>query len=168
MQYIFTLGITADARAFRIAREVALETDSQARPGYVALDLGDGRALVDVTVVNPFSAARLTASRRAGSPAFAAEQAYDRKVMKYHELLAAAVHLAAFTPLAVTAFGVWDEWSLRWLRRFSEACAAATTAVPREAFASLMARISVALWRGNSRMLRGASPPVSAAERFLV
>ena len=87
--------------------------------------------------------------------------------MKFHELLAAAVHLAAFTPLAVTAFGVWDERSLRWLRRFSDARAAANAAVPGEAFASLMARLSVAIWRGNSRMLR-ASPFVNTAERSAV
>jgi hypothetical protein len=164
-EVIASSALAADPRAFRVAREAAVpEADSQARPGDVALDLGDGRALVDVTVANPCSEARLTASRRAGSPAFAAEQAYDRKVAKYHELLAAVPHPPAFTPLAVTALGVWDERSLRWLRRFSDTCAAATAAEPGHMFASLMTRLSVALWRGNSRMLR-AAPPVSGAER---
>ncbi len=112
---------------------------------------------MDVTVANPCSEARLTAYS-------AAEQAYDCKVAKYHELLAAVSHLPAFTPLAVTALGVWDERSLRWRHRFSDTCAAATAAEPGHMFASLMTRLSAALWHGNSRMLR-AAPLVSGAER---
>ncbi len=41
-------------------------------------------------------------------------------------------------PLAVTAMGVWDDRSLRWLRTFSEVCAAAMVADPGSAFASLI------------------------------
>ena len=126
------------------------------RPGDVALNLGDGRTYVDVTVVNPFSVAHILATRSAGSPAAAAETAYDRKVVKYQDHFDNVTGPLAskFVPLAVTAMGVWDDRSLRWLRTFSDVCAAATAADPGSAFASLMTRLSVALWRGNSQMLR--------------
>ena len=129
---------------------------TRVRPGDVALNLGDGRTYVDVTVANPFSVAHLTATRSAGSPAVAAEIAYDRKVAKYqtHFNIANGPQTSNFVPLAVTAMGVWDERSLRWLRKFSDVCAAATAADPGSLFASLMTKLSVALWRGNSRMLR--------------
>ena len=80
-------ALAADPRAFKVAREVGLPTvDSRAWAGDVALDLGFGRTLLDVTVVNSFSAARSTASRLAGSPAVAVETAYD-KTAKYSALL---------------------------------------------------------------------------------
>jgi hypothetical protein len=122
----------------------------------LALDLGDGRTYVDVTVVNPFAAAHLSASRSAGSPAFAAARAYDKKVSKYERLFSSGSGSSApkFVPLAVTAMGVWDERSLRWLRKFSDVCAAASASCQGAMFASLMTRLSVALWIGNSRMMR--------------
>lgn len=76
-------ALKADPRAFQVEREVGFDDDfSRARPGDVSLDLGDGRTLLDVTVVNPYTAARIRASRLAGSPAVAAEEAYDKKVKK--------------------------------------------------------------------------------------
>ena len=41
-------------------------------------------------------------------------------------------------PLAVTALGVWDDLSLRWLRGFSNVCAAATSVSSGMALTSLM------------------------------
>ena len=78
---------------------------------------------------------------------------------KYQERFAGSA--SAFIPLAVTALGVWDERSLRWLRRFSDACAAATATPVGLAFSSLMTRLSVALWRGNSQMLLSGSMQAS-------
>ncbi|MBU6430569.1 MAG: hypothetical protein KGR26_16240, partial [Cyanobacteria bacterium REEB65] len=75
----------------------------------MALDLGDGRTYVDVTVVNAYSAAHLTASRSAGSPARAAEVAFNRKLAKYADQFDEACPSRKFVPLAVTALGVWDE-----------------------------------------------------------
>ena len=63
--------------------------------------------------------------------------------------------VSKFVPLAVTAMGVWDARSLTWLQKFSGVCSAATAADPGSVFATLMTKLSVALWRGNSRMLRG-------------
>jgi hypothetical protein len=150
----------ADPGAFQVEREAHSpdDPDSRARPGDVVLDLGDGRTFLDVTVVNPFAAARLHAARSAGSPAVAAAHAFDAKVTKYQRDFPPAPGFLAtrFVPLAVTALGVWDERSLRWLRKFSDVCAAATSTCPGVAFASLMQRLSVVLWRGNSRMMRAA------------
>jgi hypothetical protein len=157
-------ALAADPRTFQVVREARLADDpSQARPGDVALDLGSGRTYVDVTVVNAFSDAHLTASRSADSPALAAERAYDRKVAKYTQQFAPPAGVSdglrrQFVPLAVTALGVWDERSLRWLRLFSAVCAAATSLDVGSYFASLMLKLSVALWRGNSRMLRSGCP----------
>ncbi len=134
-----------------------ISTQSQQRPGDVALDMGSGRTLVDITVANPFSATRTHSN--AGSPAVAAEIAYDRKVDKYRETLRECSDFYTFQPLAVTAMGVWDERSLRWLRRFSDVCAAATSQSPGWTFSKLMIFLSVALWRGNSAMLRAARAP---------
>jgi hypothetical protein len=122
--------------------------------------MGNGRTLVDVTVANPLSATLYPASRSAGSPAVAAERAFDRKIDKYSKLFLSGDGSSEveFVPLAVTALGVWDERSLRWLRRFSDVCAAATSVSPGIALASLMAKLSVALWRGNSRMIRAEVP----------
>jgi hypothetical protein len=151
-------ALTADPRAFQVAREAHVPDSAspQSRPGDVALDLGDGRTYVDVTVVNAYSAAHLTASRSAGSPARAAELAFDRKTAKYAEQFAedSGSSLRKFVPLAVTTLGVWDERSLRWLRRFSAVCAAASSIDSGQAFASLMTNLSLALWRGNSKMMR--------------
>jgi hypothetical protein len=149
---------SADPGALRVEREARAPgaADSRARPGDVALDLGNGRTLVDITVVNPHKAAFPTASRTAGSPAVAAERAFDKKVDKYAKLFPTGADASEFVPLAVTALGVWDERSLRWLRRFSDVCAAATSVSPGTALASLMTKLSVALWRGNSRMIRAS------------
>ena len=67
---IASFALKADPRAFQVEREVSGIADqtSRERPGDVAMDLGDCRTLLDITVVNPFSAARLRASRSAGSP----------------------------------------------------------------------------------------------------
>ena len=113
---------------------------------------------VDVTVVNAYSAAHLTASRSAGSPARAAEVAFNRKTAKYADQFDEACPSRKFVPLAVTALGVWDERSLQWLRRFSAVCAAASSMDVGMAFASLMTKLSIALWRGNSRMMRACRP----------
>ena len=78
-------ALDADPRAFRVERDVAAPDDdaTRARPGDIAVDLGDGRTPVDVTVVLPVSAApHLNASRSAGSPAVAAVNTYNRKVTK--------------------------------------------------------------------------------------
>jgi hypothetical protein len=150
-------ALSADPRAFQVSREAHVPDDpSQARPGDVALDLGDGRTYVDVTVVNAFTATHLTASRSAGSPALAAEHAFDRKTAKYADQFGVGPGGPShkFVPLATTALGVWDERSLRWLRHFSDVCAAASSISQGIAFASLMTRLSIALWRGNSRMMR--------------
>jgi hypothetical protein len=153
-------ALSADPRAFQVSREARVldAASPQSRPGDVALDLGDGRTYVDVTVVNAYSAAHLTASRSAGSPARAAEVAFDRKVVKYADQFDEADAFRKFVPLAVTALGVWDERSLQWLRRFSAVCAAASSMDVGLAFTSLMTRLSIALWRGNSRMMRAGRP----------
>lgn len=152
---------TADPRAFRVAREERLSDaeDSQARPGDVALDLGNGRSLVDVTVASPFATAGQTIRCNAGPPVAAAAGAYERKMAKWRNpldqnQLDASVISTAFQPLAVTTLGVWDERSLRWLKRFSDVCAISTGAERGSYFASLMIRLSVVLWRGNSRLTR--------------
>ena len=107
-------ALAADPRAFRVAREEGFpDAGSRVRPGDIALNLGSGRTLLDVTAVNPFSAARSMASRLAGSPAVATETAYDKKVAKYSALLERDTPVASFVPLALTALGVWDERSLR-------------------------------------------------------
>jgi hypothetical protein len=131
--------------------------------------MGDGRTYADVTVVNAFLAAHLTASRSAGSPALAAERAYDRKVSKYTALFAADAtpFSEKFIPLAVTALGVWDERSLRWLRRFSDVCAAATSEDTGSAWARLMTKLSIALWRDNSRMMRACRSYTPLTNNFL-
>ena len=106
----------------------------------------------NIEYVNPFSVARLPAARRAGSPAVAAEKAFDAKMSKYRDHFTGSA--STLIPLAVTALGVWDERSFRWLRRFSDACAAASAIPVSLAFSRLMMKLSVALWRGNSQMLR--------------
>ena len=163
-------ALAADPRAFQVIREAHAPDDaSQARPGDVALNMGDGRTYVDVTVVNAFSAAHLSASRSAGSPALAAERAYDRKVSKYTSLFPADASPVSekFVPLAVTAVGVWDERSLRWLRRFSDVCAAALSEDTGSAWARLMTILSIALWRDNSRMMRACRPFTPYTHIFL-
>lgn len=79
----------ADPRSFRVAREERLTDaeDSRARPGDVALDLGDGRCLVDVTVASPFATAGQNFNRISGSPAAAAASAYERKMTKWRNRL---------------------------------------------------------------------------------
>ena len=119
------------------------------------MDLGDGGTLLDITVVNPFSAARLRASRSAGSPAVAAEEGYDKKVRKYALLLGADTvpTRCRFVALSVIAAGAWDERSIKWLHKFAAVCAASTGVDTGSAFLELMTRLSVELWRGNSAML---------------
>ena len=159
------VALDADPRAFRVAREERLPEaeGSLARPGDVALNLGSGRTLVDVTVTNPFAGAGQTSARLAGSPAAAAATAYDNKLSKWRDLARSQLNAAdissAFQPLAVTALGAWDERSLHWLKRFSDACAAARVTDKGSTFAQLMTRLSVALWRGNSRLLRALHAP---------
>ena len=161
----------ADPRSFRVAREERLidAENSSSRPGDVGLDLGSGRCLVDITVASPFSGAGQVSSRLAGSPAAAAENAYDRKMAKWHALLEGNLLDpqdlgTTFQPLAVSALGVWDERSLRWLRRFSDVCAASTGSDKGTAFSDLMTRLSVALWRGNSRLSRDLLREASGAD----
>ena len=93
----------------------------------MALDLGEGRVLVDVTITNPFASAGQTNLINAGSPAAAAASAYDRKLTKWRNLfddqqLSNTINTTQFQPLAVTALGAWDERSLLWLKRFSRVC----------------------------------------------
>ena len=161
VEVIAKAAVAADPQAFQFAREERLADadDSQSRPGDVAMNLGDGRSLADLTVASPFGAARQTASRLAGSPATAATNAYDQKIVGWRRLLNAhqldeEQLVSKFQPLALTAMGVWDERSLQWLRRFSDICAAAKGIDSGTAFASLMTSLSVALWRGNSRLMR--------------
>ena len=166
-------ALSADPTSFRVAREEHLPDDliTNSRPGDVALNLGDGRTYADLTVANPFAAARANASRLAGSPAAAAVQAYDFKSRKWQALLEETgvppeFATSRFVPLAVTALGAWDERSLLWLKRFSAVCAGASGEDVGQAFASLMTRLSVALWRGNSRMIRAlrAVPTIDNAD----
>ena len=156
-------AVSADPNASAVAREEHLPDDSetQRRPGDVALNLGDGRSLVDVTVASPFSTACDNASRFAGSPAAAAEAANDRKTREWRALLDSngmdqGQMVTSFMPLAVSALGVWDgrSLSLCWLKRFSNVCSASTGEPSGTFYASLMIRLSVALWRANSRILR--------------
>ena len=119
---------------------------------------------MDLRVANPFAAARANVIHLAGSPAFAAASAYDRKVRGWQGLLEASgvapgLTSSKFAPLAVTAIGAWDERSLLWLKRFSAVCAAASGEDTGSALVSLMTRLSVALWRGNSHMIRALRPP---------
>jgi hypothetical protein len=147
-------ALAADSRSFRVRKEEHTpDGDSQKRPGDLGLNLGDGRTLVDVTVVNSFSEARLTAATSAGSPAVAAESAFNKKAAKYASWFQPS-GVTKFVPLAVTTLGVWDHRSLYWLRTFSDVCAAAKSMNRGVFFASLMTQLSVALWRGNSWMIR--------------
>ena len=154
-------ALNADPLSFQVAREERLADadNSRQRPGDIALNMGDGRTLADLTVASPFGAACQTSSRIAGTPAAAASEAYDRKVLKWKRLLDDhELHdhmlVSTFQPLAVTALGVWDNRSFRWLRKFSDICASSLGIDNGSAFADLMTRLSVALWRGNSRLLR--------------
>ena len=155
---IASFALKADPRAFQVEREVSGIADQTSRewPGDVAMDLGDGRTLLDITVVNQFSAARLRASRSAGSPAVAAEEGYDKKVRKYAPLLGAGAVLTRcrFVPFSVTAAGEWDERSIKWLRKLAAVFAASTGVDTGSAFSDLMTRLSMELWRGNSAILR--------------
>ena len=85
-------------------------------------------------------------------PAFAAAEAYD--LVKYESLLADTSSAVRFVHIAVTAHGGYDARSLHWLQGFSRVCAAASGTPASLAFATLMQRLSVALWRANSRLLR--------------
>ena len=107
---IANFALKADPRAFQVAKEIGLEDDSRARPGDVSINLGDVCTLLDVTVANPYTAARIRASRNACSPAVAAEEAFDRKTRKYSDLFSSAIDETCppFVPLAVTASGAWD------------------------------------------------------------
>ena len=123
---VASAALAADPNAFQVAREQHLPDDtvSQARPGDVALNLGNGRSFVDLTVANPFASARVANSRSAGSPAAAAASAYDRKLRDWTTILESncldlTLSSSTFVPLAVTALGVWDERSLLWLKKFS-------------------------------------------------
>ena len=154
-------ALAADPRAFRVAREERLQDaeDSQCMPGDVALDLGSGRTLVDLTIASPFAAAGQVSNSIAGFPAAAAATAYDRKINKWRALLGDGELVqkhesVSFQPIALTALGAWDERSLLWLKRFSDVCAAASGNDKGFAFSDLMEKLSVALWRGNSRLLR--------------
>lgn len=154
---VATCALKADPRAFQVEREVGLDGgSSRARPGDVSLDLGNVRTLLNITVVNLFIAARIRASRITGSPAVAEEEAFDKKVRKYGDLEQTPEDASHFVPLAVTAAGVWDERSIRWLRRFSAVCAASLGVDSGSAFADLMVRLAVALWRGTSAMSRSS------------
>ena len=136
---VATYALKADPRAFQVEREVGFDEDpSRARSGDVSLDLKDGRTLLDVTVANPFTAARIRASRNAGSPAVAAEEAFDKKVKKYADLFEVITDAGRlrFVPLSVTAAGVWDERSIRWLRKFSSVDRRGRTVVFRAAHGS--------------------------------
>ena len=84
VKVIASAALAADPRAFRVAREERLieAENSLSRPGDVALNLGSGRCLVDVTVASPLRAAGQKFTRIAGDPAAAASMAYDRKVAK--------------------------------------------------------------------------------------
>ena len=112
-------------------------------------------------MVNAFAKARISPARRAGSPAFAAAEAYDLKLDKYESLLTDARSTVRFVPIAVTANGAYDARSLRWLQGFSRVCAAAEGTPASLAFATLMQRLSVALWRANSRLLRACAEPTA-------
>lgn len=104
----------AEPRACQVERQVGFDEDlSRACPGDGLLDLGDGRTLLDITVVNSFTTARIRASRHAGPPAVAAEKAFDNKVRKYLDLLDSLADgsRSRYVPLAVTAAGVYDERS---------------------------------------------------------
>lgn len=161
LSVIASTALTADAGAFQIAREEKLPEaeGSRSRPGDVALNLGSGRLLVDVTVASPFTAAGHLSTRLAGLPDAAAESAYDGKLAKWHRIIFVLQlniedFASTFQPLAVTSLGVWEKCSMLWLRRSSDVCATASSVDQGTALSHLMARFSVALWKGNSRMLR--------------
>ena len=82
-------ALNADPLSFQVAREERFvdADDSLERPGDVALNLGDGRTLADLTVASPFGAASQFSTRIARSPAAAASDAYDRKLLKWRRLL---------------------------------------------------------------------------------
>jgi hypothetical protein len=84
-----------------------------------------------VTVTNPFASVSQNFTRNAGNSAAAAANAYDRKTAKWRSLLAenslkVSEISTFFQPIAVTALGVKNERSLKWLKRFSDVCAVAT------------------------------------------
>ena len=161
MAILANAALAADPGAFRVAREERLQDaeGSKSRPGAVALDLGNWRTLVDVTIASPFAAGGQVSTISAGFPAAAAATAYDRKVSKWRALLSdhqldEENKSVSFQPIAITAMGAYDERSLLWLKKFSDICASAKGIDKGLAFSDLMEKISVALWRGNSRLLR--------------
>ena len=144
---IANCALKADPRAFQMKKEIGFNEDaSRSRHGDVSMDLADKRTLLDVTVANPYTSARICASRNAGSPAVAAE-AFDRKIRKYSDLFSSAIdqNRARFVPLAITASGAWDERLPKWLHKFSNACAAASGTDAGSHVAELMARLPLAL-----------------------
>ena len=121
-----------------------------------------------MTIASPFVAGGQVSTISAGFPAAAAATAYDRKVSKWQALLSdhqldVEIDSVSFQPIAITAMGAYDEWSLLWLKKFSDICASARGIDKGLAYSDLTKRISVALWRGNSRLLR-ALRTVSGAE----
>ena len=135
------------------------DVETEKASGDVALNLGNGRTLVNLTVASPFSAACANASRLAGTPAAAAEAAHDRKTREWTALLEtngldSALMVAQFVPLVVTTLGVWDWRSLRWLSHFSDVCAASLGEAAGSYFSSFM-MLFVALWRANLCIIRG-------------
>ena len=87
-------ALAADPRSFQVALEERLADaeGSLARPGDVAVNLGDGQTLADLTVASPFGTACQISARLAGSPAAAVSNAYDctlngwRKLLDDHQL----------------------------------------------------------------------------------
>ena len=133
MEVIAKTALSADHNTFMVAPEERLPDDSemQRRPGDVALNLGNGITLVDLTVASPLSTAYTNDSRFAGTPAAAAEAAHDRKMRDWRALLDTngvdpSGMVTEFVTLAVTALGVWDSRSLLSLKRFSNVCAASS------------------------------------------
>ena len=82
-------ALSADVQSFRVFRKerLAEAEGSQARPGDIALNMGEGRVLVDVIITNLFALAGQTNLINAGSPGAVSASAYIRKLSKWRNLL---------------------------------------------------------------------------------
>ena len=157
-------ALRADDRWGEVDLEVAVGEDAvrSKRPDLCAVRVGSGaRTWGDVSVTSPLCvevARRVAAVPRRPMAAAAREAA---KVKHYASALPPADPPSTFTPLVWEGYGRVGEATADWL------AAALGGPAAGPALATLMRRVSVALWRHNARStlagLRASTPAGSAA-----
>ena len=92
-------------------------------------------------------------------PTEPAAAAFDRKIAKYdQQRVDAGIEPGKFTPLAVTAYGAWDERSSKFLAKLAFVIAGRTGANPGTVSCEMYRRLSAALWKGNAAMMLWEAP----------